>query len=163
MNNKSKKKVSSGSIKRLTAYVMKYYKVHCIIVLLLIILSALANVMGTMFMRDLIDVYILPFINQKNPSFTALAHALLFMAGVYMAGTVATWGYNRIMINVSQGTILKLRNEIFSHMESLPVKYFDTHAHGDIMRVYTNDTDTLRQMISQSLPQTVSAVITVVS
>lgn len=162
-NNKSKRKVSGGSIKRLTSYIMKYYKVHCIIVLLLIVLSALANVVGTMFMRDLIDVYILPFINQKNPSFAALGHALLVMAAIYLAGTAATWGYNRIMIQVSQGTILKMRNEIFSHMESLPIKYFDTHAHGDIMSVYTNDTDTLRQMISQSLPQMVSAVITVVS
>lgn len=162
-NNKSKRKVSGGSIKRLTSYIMKYYKVHCIIVLLLIVLSALANVVGTMFMRDLIDVYILPFINQKTPSFAALAHALLVMAAIYLAGTAATWGYNRIMIQVSQGTILKMRNEIFSHMESLPIKYFDTHAHGDIMSVYTNDTDTLRQMISQSLPQMVSAVITVVS
>ncbi|MDD3361446.1 MAG: ABC transporter ATP-binding protein [Hespellia sp.] len=162
-NNKTKRKVSGGSIKRLTSYIMKYYKVHCIIVLLLIVFSALANVVGTMFMRDLIDVYILPFINQKNPSFDALAHALMGMAVIYLAGTVATWGYNRIMIQVSQGTILKMRNEIFSHMESLPIKYFDTHAHGDIMSVYTNDTDTLRQMISQSLPQMVSAVITVVS
>lgn len=162
-NNKPKRKVSGNSIKRLSAYVMKYYKWPCIAVLILIILGALANVVGTMFMRDLIDVYILPFINQKNPSFTALAHALMIMAIIYFAGAVATWGYNRIMINVSQGTILRLRNEIFDHMETLPIKYFDTHAHGDIMSVYTSDTDTLRQMISQSLPQMVSAVITVVS
>lgn len=164
MSNQSpKRKVSGHSIRRLSAYVMKYYKWPCAAVLILIILGAVANVIGTMFMRDLIDVYILPYINDQNPDFTALLHALMTVAAVYLTGVLATWGYNRIMINVSQGTILRLRNEIFEHMETLPIKYFDTHAHGDIMSVYTNDTDTLRQMISQSLPQMVSAVITVVS
>lgn len=161
--NKKNKKISGGSVKRLFGYILKYYKFHCLAVLILIFLSAFANVAGTMFMRSLIDDYIVPFIGHKNPDFSALFKALCIMGGAYYAGTLATWAYNRIMIEVSQGTLRNMRNELFEHMESLPIKYFDTHAHGDIMSVYTNDTDTLRQMISQSMPQMVSAVITVVS
>jgi len=151
------------SIKRLFGYIFKHYMIHCIAVLMLIILSSLANVAGTMFMKNLIDDYIVPFIGKQNPDFSLLMYALIIMAFIYYGGALATWGYNRIMINVAQGTLRNIRNDIFSHMESLPIKYFDTHAHGDIMSVYTNDTDTLRQMISQSLPQLVSSGITVVS
>ncbi|MDD2980838.1 MAG: ABC transporter ATP-binding protein [Hespellia sp.] len=149
--------------KRLAGYILKNYKFHCFAVLVLIFVSAIANVIGTMFMKNLIDVYILPFLGEKNPDFLPLLRALLVMAVVYYIGTAATWAYNRIMVNVSQGTLKQIRNDLFAHMETLPIKFFDTHAHGDIMSIYTNDTDTLRQMISQSIPQTVSAVITVVS
>ncbi|MDD4369520.1 MAG: ABC transporter ATP-binding protein [Anaerostipes sp.] len=164
MMNKKKKVQNPGAIiKRLLGFVLKEYKFHCLIVLVLIVLSALANVVGTMFMKSLIDTYIVPMTHAKSPDFGPLMKALLRMAAVYAAGTLATWGYNRIMIHVSQGSLRDIRTSLFTHMERLPIRYFDTHAHGDIMSIYTNDTDTLRQMISQSLPQTVSAVITVVS
>lgn len=162
-NSESKINNPGAIVKRLSGYIFKYYKIHCVAVLVLIIASALANVVGTMFMKNLIDDYILPFINQENPNFMPLLTALMMMACVYYLGALATWGYNRIMVNVSQGTLRNLRIDLFSQMETLPIKYFDTHAHGDIMSIYTNDTDTLRQMISQSLPQLVSSVITVVS
>lgn len=150
-------------LKRLSSYILKNYKIHCIVVFLLIVATAVANVIGTMFMRDLIDDYITPFLKQDNVNFTPLLMALAKLACIYLVGVLAAWAYNRIMINVSQGTLKNFRDELFNHMETLPIKYFDTHAHGDIMSVYTNDTDTLRQMISQSIPQMVSAVITVVS
>ena len=116
-----------------------------------------------MFSKNLIDDYILPFINQKEVNFTPLLMMLMKMAVVYYVGVLATWTFSRIMVNVSQGTLKRIRDDLFEHMETLPIKYFDTHAHGDIMSVYTNDTDTLRQMISQSLPQLLSSIITVVS
>lgn len=162
-NSESKINNPGVIIKRLFGYIFKYYKIHCVAVLVLIIASSLANVAGTLFMKNLIDDYILPFINQENPDFMPLLTALMMMACVYYLGALATWGYNRIMVNVSQGTLRNIRIDLFSQMETLPIKYFDTHAHGDIMSIYTNDTDTLRQMISQSLPQLVSSVITVVS
>jgi len=162
-NKKRKTNNSKKSIKRLFGYIFKHYKIHCLAVITLIVLSSLANVAGTLFMKNLIDDYIVPFIGKQNPDFSLLFRALMIMACVYYCGALATWGYNRIMINVAQGTLRNIRNDIFSHMEKLPIKYFDTHVHGDIMSVYTNDTDTLRQMISQSLPQLVSSVITVVS
>lgn len=164
MKHENKQVNSTGSIiRRLFGYIFKHYKLHCTAVLVLIIISSISNVIGTMFMKNLIDDYIVPFINQKNPEFTLLLKALIVMAVVYYLGALATWGYNRIMVNVSQGTLRNIRNEIFNHMESLPIKFFDTHAHGDIMSIYTNDTDTLRQMISQSLPQVVSSLITIIS
>jgi ATP-binding cassette subfamily B protein len=162
-NNESKVNNPGVIIKRLFGYIFKYYKIHCVAVLVLIIASSLANVVGTLFMKNLIDDYILPFVHQENTDFMPLLTALMMMACVYYLGALATWGYNRIMVNVSQGTLRNIRIDLFSQMETLPIKYFDTHAHGDIMSIYTNDTDTLRQMISQSLPQLVSSVITVVS
>lgn len=162
-NSESKINNPGVIIKRLFGYIFKYYKIHCVAVLVFIIASSLANVAGTLFMKNLIDDYILPFINQENPDFMPLLTALMMMACVYYLGALATWGYNRIMVNVSQGTLRNIRIDLFSQMETLPIKYFDTHAHGDIMSIYTNDTDTLRQIISQSLPQLVSSVITVVS
>ena len=148
---------------RLMKYVLKDYKFHCISVVVLIVVSVLCNVQGTMFMKNLIDEYITPFLLSDNPNFTPLAHAIARVAAFYALGVLATFGYNRLMVNVTQGTLRNLRNDLFSHMEKLPVKYFDTHAHGDIMSVYTNDIDTLRQMVSQSLPQIINSVITVVS
>ena len=116
-----------------------------------------------MFMKNLIDEYITPFLLSDNPNFTPLAHAIAKVAAFYALGVLATFGYNRLMVNVTQGTLRNLRNDLFSHMEKLPIKYFDTHAHGDIMSVYTNDIDTLRQMISQSMPQLLNSGITIVS
>lgn len=148
---------------RLMKYVLKDYKFHCISVVVLIVVSVLCNVQGTMFMKNLIDEYITPFLLSDNPNFTPLAHAIARVAAFYALGVLATFGYNRLMVNVTQGTLRNLRNDLFSHMEKLPVKYFDTHAHGDIMSVYTNDIDTLRQMISQSMPQLLNSGITIVS
>ena len=148
---------------RLMKYVLKDYKFHCISVVVLIVVSVLCNVQVTMFMKNLIDEYITPFLLSDNPNFTPLAHAIARVAAFYALGVLATFGYNRLMVNVTQGTLRNLRNDLFSHMEKLPVKYFDTHAHGDIMSVYTNDIDTLRQLISQSIPQVLNSLITLVS
>ena len=148
---------------RLMKYVLKDYKFHCISVVVLIVVSVLCNVQGTMFMKNLIDEYITPFLLSDNPNFTPLAHAIAKVAAFYALGVLATFGYNRLMVNVTQGTLRNLRNDLFSHMEKLPIKYFDTHAHGDIMSVYTNDIDTLRQMISQSMTQLLNSGITIVS
>lgn len=148
---------------RLMKYVLKDYKFHCISVVVLIVVSVLCNVQGTMFMKNLIDEYITPFLLSDNPNFTPLAHVIARVAAFYALGVLATFGYNRLMVNVTQGTLRNLRNDLFSHMEKLPVKYFDTHAHGDIMSVYTNDIDTLRQMISQSMPQLLNSGITIIS
>lgn len=150
-------------MRRLLAYILKQYRVACFAVIICIFISSLASVMGTMFIKDLIDVYIMPFINQQNPDFTSLFQVLSKMAIVYIVGVFSTWAYSRMMVNVSQGTMRSIRNDLFKHMETLPIKYFDTHAHGDIMSIYTNDTDTLRQMISQSIPQVISSLITIVS
>ena len=159
-----KSQVNPGELfLRLMKYVLKDYKFHCISVVVLIVVSVLCNVQGTMFMKNLIDEYITPFLLSDNPNFTPLAHAIAKVAAFYALGVLATFGYNRLMVNVTQGTLRNLRNDLFSHMEKLPIKYFDTHAHGDIMSVYTNDIDTLRQMISQSMPQLLNSGITIVS
>ena len=150
-------------IKRLMGIIFKNYTPHCILVLICIFGSAFANVKGTLFMQTLIDDYILPMMNQSNPDFEPLAVALFKLALFFVAGALMTYTYNRIMVNVSQGTLRKIRVDLFTHMESLPIKYFDTHSHGDIMSIYTNDTDTLRQMIGQSIPQLVSSVANIIS
>lgn len=151
------------TLKRLLAYIWEDHKFSCLVVLVCIVISSLAGVMGNLFLKNLIDDYITPFLQETNPSFAPLLRALLVMACIYYAGTVSTFIYARLMINVTQGTLKKIRDEMFTHMEKLPIKYFDTHAHGDIMSCYTNDTDTLRQMISQSIPQIISSSITIVS
>ena len=148
---------------RLARYIVKSYKVHIVIVIICIFISVLANVQGTMFMKNLIDLYIMPLIGQSSPDFGPLLGAILKVAVFYMIGVLATFSYNRIMVYVTQGTLKNLRNDMFHHMESLPIKYFDTHAHGDIMSIYTNDIDTLRQMISQSIPQIINTVITMIA
>ncbi len=151
------------TLKRLIGIIMKKYKFHMIFVFLFILLSVFANVQGTLFIQTLIDDYINPLIGQPNPNFTPLLMAISKVAVFYLLGAAATYAYSKIMVYVSQGTMRDIRCDIFSHMESLPIKYFDTHKHGDIMSVYTNDVDTLRQMISQSLVQIFSSVITIVS
>ncbi len=156
------KKNMGAVLKRLMAYILKKYKWQCLLVALCILVSTAANIGGTLFMRNLIDDYILPFVNRAQPDLTPLLRALLMMAAVYYVGVFCTWAYNFIMIYVSQGMLKTVRDDLFCHMERLPVRYFDTKSHGDIMSIYTNDTDTLRQVISQSMPQMLSAVITIV-
>ncbi len=150
-------------IKRIMGEVFRHYAPHCIIVLICIFLSAYANVQASLFLQTLVDDYIVPMTRQADPDFAPLAGALLKVGCIYLAGILAAWGNARIMVNVTQGTLRNIRIELFTHMESLPISYFDTHPHGDIMSVYTNDVDTLRQMLSQSIPQLVSSVITIVS
>ena len=150
-------------LKRILAYVMQQYKVQVILVLCCILLAVFAQVQGTLFMQTLIDSYILPLLAEKSNDFSGLAHAILRVACFYGVGILAVFIQNRTMAKITQGTLKNLRDELFVHMQTLPIKYFDTHAHGDIMSVYTNDIDTLRQLISQSLPQLVNTIITVVS
>ncbi len=149
--------------KRLMGYVMKNYTPHVIIVVICIFVGVFANIQGTLFTQTLIDSYIMPLLGMDNPDFSGLAHAIARVACFYAVGALSAYIYNRIMINVSQGTMRNIRNDMFSKMETLPIKYFDTHAHGDIMSCYTNDIDTLRQMISQSMPQFLNSAITIVS
>lgn len=148
---------------RVMGYVFKNYSIHCIIVLICIIVSVLATVQGTMFTQSLIDNYIEPLLLAKHPDFTPLAHEIFRVALFYLIGIAASYAQTRIMVNVTQGTLLNLRVEMFHKMQSLPIKYFDTHSHGDIMSLYTNDIDTLRQMISMSIPQVINSGITIVS
>lgn len=148
---------------RLMRYVFRKYKWHYLLVIALIFVGVLANVQGTMFQKTLIDEYITPMLTTANPDFTPLLYAILRVAGFYLLGILSTYTYNLIMIYVTQGVLRDLRNDMFTHMEKLPIKYFDTHAHGDIMSIYTNDIDTLRQVISQSIPQAVNSGVTIVS
>jgi len=163
MRGGPKSKNPGKTLKRLLAYIWKDYKFSCMAVVVCIAISSLTAVAGNLFLKNLIDDYITPFLMEANPSFAPLLRALLIMACIYYVGTLSTFIYARIMINVTQGTLKAIRDEMFTHMERLSIKYFDTHAHGDIMSCYTNDTDTLRQMISQSIPQILSSSITIVS
>ena len=162
-NKRPKGQNPAKTLKRLMGIILKNYTPHCIVVLLCIFGSAFVSVKGTLFMQTLIDDYILPLTSQSNPDFRPLGMAIMKLALFFVAGALMTYTYNRIMVNVSQGTMKKIRIDVFTHMESLPIKYFDTHAHGDIMSIYTNDIDTLRQMISQSIPQLVNSAATIVS
>ena len=149
--------------KRILAYVMKQYKFQVILVLCCILLGVFAQVQGTLFMQTLIDSYILPLLAEKSNDFSGLLHAITRVACFYGVGILAVFIQNRTMAKIAQGTLKRLRDDLFVHMQTLPIKYFDSYAHGDIMSVYTNDIDTLRQLISQSLPQLVNTIITVVS
>lgn len=148
---------------RVLKTMLKNYKGSFVIVVICILGSALATLRGTLFMQTLIDDYIVPMTKTQNPDFSGLAGALLSLAVTYGIGILCAYGYNRIMVNISQGTMRELRIQLFTHMESLPIRYFDTHAHGDIMSVYTNDVDTLRQLISQSIPQVINSSVTIVT
>ena len=150
-------------LKRLAGYVGRSYKFHIVIVVICIFLSVICNAQGTLFMQTLIDSYITPLLGSSNPDFSGLAAAIGRVAGFYALGVFCTLLYNQLMVNVTQGTLRSLRNDLFTHMEELPIKYFDTHSHGDIMSVYTNDIDTLRQVISQSMPQFLNSGITIVT
>ena len=148
---------------RLMAYVLKNYAPHYIIVVICIVTNVFASTQGTMFMKTLIDSYIIPLLGNASPDFTPLANAIAKVACFYACGVVASFVQARIMVLITQGVMRNLRNDMFIKMESLPIKYFDTHAHGDIMSMYTNDIDTLRQMISQSIPQLINSAITIVT
>lgn len=150
------------TIKRLLSY-LKEYKFRFILVLICIILSAVANVAGSMFIQVVIDDYIAPLMLEASPVFTGLLKAILMMGFVYLVGILSTLFYNRIMVTIAQGILKKIRDDMFTHMQKLPIKFFDTHTHGDVMSYYTNDTDTLRQMMSQSIPQMFSSAITIIS
>jgi ATP-binding cassette subfamily B protein len=152
---------------RLMQFVLQKYAIQCLIVVICIFVSVLANVQGTMFMKNLIDDYITPLLKAvqegATPDFGPLLAAMARVAVFYAIGIISTYVYNKIMIYVSQGTIKQMRDQLFTHMQDLPIRYFDTHSHGDIMSVYTNDIDTLRQLISQSIPQIINSAITVIS
>ncbi len=148
---------------RMMRFIWKEYALAIVIVVAAILGAALASVRGSLFLQSLIDDYIVPLTKSDQKDYSLLAGALLKMAGIYGIGIICSYLYNRVMVNVSQGTMKKVRTSLFHHMESLPISYFDTHSHGDIMSVYTNDTDTLRQFISQSMPQLLNSLITVVS
>ena len=160
---KPKKGEAIQSLKRISSYLFKYFKLHIFIVLVCIVISALANVRGTLFLQTLIDDYIAPFIGQKNVVMSGLFGALCTLAIIYGVGVVSTFTYNRIMIYVANGTLKKVRDDMFTHMQSLPIRYFDQHTHGELMSRYTNDTDTLRQLVSQTIPQLLNSAITIVS
>lgn len=149
-------------MKRLLGYMLKNYKIQFFIVVVCIIITACTTLRGMLFMQSLIDDYILPMTKVANPDFGPLKNAILNLVATYAIGVVSAYAYNRIMVNIGQGTMLKLRTDLFTHMESLPIKYFDTNAHGDIMSVYTNDVDTLRQLMSQSIPQTINSAVTII-
>ena len=162
MNRQANKNDLMPLLKRVLGIMLREYKAQFCLVVALILGAALATLRGTLFMRDLVDEYIKPMIGAETPDFGPLAHALLSLALVYLIGLLCSYGYNRLMAVISQGTLKKIRIQLFSKMESLPNKYFDTTPHGDIMSVYTNDVDTLRQLIGQSVPQLVNSTVTIV-
>ena len=157
------KKLDKSTLKRLFGYILKKYKFQFFIVMILVILSSLTNVASSLFLQSLIDDYITPMLSETNPIFTPLLKALSTMACIYLVGILSTYLYNRIMAKISQGTLKSIRDEMFANMQKLPIRYFDTHTNGDIMSYYTNDTDTLRELISRGIPQIVSLVVTIVS
>ncbi len=160
---KPKMKINKASAKRLMAYIIGPYKLRFFAVLICILLSAGASVASSLFIQVVIDDYIAPLLLEANPVFTGLLRAICMMGAVYLIGVLATLAYSRLMVVISQGVLKTLRDEMFARMQLLPIKYFDTHTHGDIMSHYTNDTDTLRQLISQSIPQLFSSIITIVA
>lgn len=160
MNKMPKKK--SHTVRRLLSYVGRGYLIRFFLVLVCILVSAVASVASSLFLKDLIDVYIMPLLAMDNPVFTGLLHALLTMACLYVVGALCALAYNRLMVTISQGVQKKIRDDLFGRMQTLPIRYFDTHAHGDVMSVYTNDVDTLRQMLSQSIPQVINSLMMIV-
>ena len=151
------------TIKRLLKYVTENYKLQLAVVLVSIIISALVGVIGTQFIKYLIDDFITPLLGSQSPDYSALLNVIMIMAVIYLVGVVCTFTYNRLMVNISQGVLNKIRTQMFNHMQKLPIRYFDSRTHGDIMSTYTNDVDTLRQMLSQSIPQVFSACVSMVA
>ena len=158
-----KKVKKSKTVFRLLKYVFTTYKLQFFIVCVAIIISSIASVIGIQFIQQLIDNYIVPLIGKQNPDFSSLLQAIIGMAGIYSIGIIATYVYNRLMINISQGILNRIRTEMFHHMQTLPIGYFDSHPHGETMSTYTNDVDTLRECVSQSIPQVFAAMITMVT
>lgn len=163
MRKGPKAKNPMKTLKRIFAIIVKGYPIQCVLVIIGIVVGVLANVYGSLFLQSLIDDYITPLVGSSAPDFTPLLKALATMAAIYLVGVVSNYMYNRLMIYISEGSLKKVRDGLFDHMETLAIPYFDTHTHGDLMSIYTNDTDTLRQMISQSIPQLLSSAITIVS
>ena len=164
MKNQTKRNGGAmGVLNRILGYMLHYYGPLFALVIVCILISAVATVLAATFPQTLVDDYIVPLIGSANPDFSGLAGEIIKLAIIMVVGIAASFGYNRIMVNVSQGTMRHLRNDLFSKMESLPIQYFDTHPHGDIMSVYTNDVDTLRQLLSQSIPQGINSIITMVA
>ena len=159
-NTGSRAATAGQMVRRVVQYMLHYYKIPFLLVVLCILVTAIATVVGATFPQTLVDDYIEPMLANGSRDFSGLARDLVQLACVMALGVVTAFSYNRIMVNVSQGTMLHLRNDLFRKMEALPIQYFDTHAHGDIMSVYTNDVDTLRQMLSQSIPQVINSVLT---
>nr|WP_087256173.1 ABC transporter ATP-binding protein [Pseudoflavonifractor sp. An85] len=163
MNATKQNPKAMGVLNRILTYMLHYYGPLFALVIVCILVSAVATVLAATFPQTLVDDYIVPLIGSVNPDFSGLAGEIIKLAIIMVVGILASFGYNRIMVNVSQGTMRHLRNDLFSKMESLPIQYFDTHPHGDIMSVYTNDVDTLRQLLSQSIPQGINSIITMVA
>ena len=163
MRKGPKAKTPMKTLKRIFAIIVKGYPIQCVLVIIGIVVGVLANVYGSLFLQSLIDDYITPLVGSSAPDFTPLLKALATMAVIYLVGVVSNYMYNRLMIYISEGSLKKVRDGLFDHMETLAIPYFDTHPHGDLMSIYTNDPDTLRQMISQSIPQLLSSAITIVS
>lgn len=155
-------KVNKDVVKRLMSYI-GYYKLRFAAVLICIVVNALAMVSGSLYLQTLIDSYITPLLQAATPDFAPLFRSILIMGCIYAVGILACLFYNRTMVSIAQGTLKRIRDEMFEHMQTLPIRYFDTHTHGDIMSHYTNDTDTLRQMLAQSIPQMFSSLITIIS
>lgn len=156
-------KISGKTLTRLISYIKKNHAKKFILVIVCIILSTLAGVMSSVFLKKLIDGYITPLLSKPNPVFTGLFFALCIMVVIYVIGILTSYIYNRTMVVIAQGVLKDIRDEMFDNMQELPIKYFDKNSHGDIMSRYTNDTDTLRQMFSQSLPQLISSIISIVA
>ena len=152
-----------ATLKRVLTYIFRFYKWRFLLVVVLILLSALCFLQFSLFMQTLIDRYILPLLRAENPDFSGLAIAILKLSAVGLVGVLSTYLYNYIMVFVGQGTMRRIRSDLFTHMEMLPIRYFDTHSHGDIMSVYTNDVDTLRQLIGQSIPQIINSTFSIVT
>ncbi len=162
-NQKNKNKNTLKTAKRLLKYVTGTYKVQFVIVCISIIISALVSVLGVQFLKYLIDDFIVPLMGNANPDYSSLLNAIITMGVLYLIGVISTYLYNRLMINISQGILHNIRQEMFEHMQTLPIKYFDSHPHGETMSTYTNDVDTLRQCISQSIPQVFSCAVSMIS
>lgn len=156
-------KTKNNGLSRIIKVTISNYKLACFFILIFILISCFANVYGSTFLKDLIDVYIVPMLSQDTPDFEPLVQALLTLMGIYVAGILCTYLYNRILLNVALGTLRDTRDHLFEHMETLPIGYFDTHAHGDIMSIYTNDTDTLRQLLTMAVPQMIVSIVTMIS
>lgn len=163
--HKGKKKAKNpvGTIMRLLAYIGKEYKLAIFVVLSCILIGSIAQVQGSLFLQVLIDDHILPLLNETYPNYTGLITAIMTMAGIYAIGVISSFIYTRLMVTIAQGVQKKIRDEMFSHMQSLSIQFFDSHAHGDLMSRYTNDVDTLRQMLSQSIPQVFASIITMIT
>lgn len=156
-------KTKNNGLSRIIKVTISNYKLACFFILIFILISCFANVYGSTFLKDLIDVYIVPMLSQDTPDFEPLVQALLKLLSIYVAGILCTYLYNRILLNVALGTLRDTRDHLFEHMETLPIGYFDTHAHGDIMSIYTNDTDTLRQLLTMAIPQMIVSIVTMIS